>query len=104
MKLDITDGGFKMQNNDAGVRELTIKHSIILENLVKSQEELTKELQKTNDRLQGLTEAVLNQKILASEVDNLGMRVKNLETTRWFLMTIILTGVIGGGLKLILNI
>lgn len=104
MKLDTMVGVFDMDNNEAGLREETIKHSIILENLVKSQENLTKELQKTNDRLQGLTEAVLNQKILASEVDNLGMRVKNLETTRWFLMTIILTGVIGGGLKLILHV
>lgn len=80
-----------------------VKNAMVLENLVKAQESFTTELQKTNDKIQDLTEAIINQRLLEAELNNVSKRVANLEHTRWFVLTVVFTAIIGGILKLVLK-
>lgn len=81
-----------------------IKNSLILENLVKSQDNLTQELKLTNTRIQQLSEALLKQKLLESDIANLTKRVESLERGRFFIVSVIFTALVGAILKLVLRV
>lgn len=81
-----------------------VRNAVVLENLVKAQENFTAELQKTNDKIQDLTEAVINQKLMEAELNNVSKRVTSLESTRWFVLTICFATIIGAVLKVVLKV
>lgn len=81
-----------------------IKNAVILENLVKSQENLTQELKLTNTRIQELSEAMLKQKLLEADIQNLAKRVGTLENGRLFVISLIFTALIGAILKLVFHV
>lgn len=81
-----------------------IKNSVILENLVKSQDTLTQELKLTNKRIQELSETLIKHKLLESDISNLNKRVDALEKGRLFIISLIFTALIGAILKLVFHV
>lgn len=78
-----------------------IKNSVKMEQILESQKVFTKDLEKTNDKLETLTQFIIEQKALKTEISNLEKRLNGLEQLRWFLLTIIISGIFGAVLRLI---
>lgn len=78
-----------------------IKNSVKMEQILESQKVFTKDLEKTNDKLESLTQFIIEQKALKTEISNLEKRLNGLEQLRWFLLTIIISGIFGAVLRLI---